>query len=71
MTNGELLIKMFPETQVGDVSGDFIRFTFDGVVGNSVEKKWWNTEYNGNISDIQPEINQWIPVSENGDKEDG
>ena len=71
MTNGELLVKMFPETQVGDVSGDFISFTFDDVVGNSVEKKWWNTEYNGNISDIQPEINQWIPVSENGDKEDG
>lgn len=54
MTNGELLIKMFPETQVGDVRGDFISFTFDGVVGNSVEKKWWNTEYSWD------EICEWI-----------
>ena len=64
MTNGEVLIKMFPKTQVRDIEGsDFFDFTLDGIVGHSIEKRWWNVEWDGDISDIQPKIEQWIPIT--------
>ncbi len=46
ITNGEKLIEIFPEIEVRGVSeSEFITFTFDHVVGNAVERRWWNAPY--------------------------
>lgn len=45
-TNGDVIKVLFPNIQIREVCNDeLIEFTFDGVVGTSVLKKWWNSPY--------------------------
>ena len=46
-TKGEVLKQIFPKLETRDIGGDFITFTLDGIVGSTVEKKWWNSPYEG------------------------
>lgn len=45
-TNGDMIKAMFPNVKVrcSDI-GDFITYTIDGIVGNTVEIAWWNAPY--------------------------
>lgn len=47
ITNGEKLMEVFPDIELQDEmpESDFIRFTFDHVVGNAVERRWWDAPY--------------------------
>lgn len=44
-TNGDVIKALFPNVKTRDNSGDFITYTFDGIVGTMVEKAWWNAPY--------------------------
>lgn len=44
-TKGEVLKQIFPQLETRDRGGDFISFTLDGIVGSTVEKKWWDAPY--------------------------
>lgn len=46
-TKGEVLKLVFPQLETRDRGGDFITFTLDGIVGSTVEKKWWDAPYEG------------------------
>ena len=47
-TNGDVIRSLFPNTQVRNhVGTDFIEYTLDGIVGNTVGKKWWDAKYKG------------------------
>ena len=48
ITNGKKLMEVFPEIELRDnPKSEFITFTFDHVVGNAVERRWWNAPYKG------------------------
>ena len=49
VTNGDVIKTLFPNTKVRiyDAESDFIEYTLDGIVGNTVEKKWWDAKYKG------------------------
>ena len=44
-TKGEVLKQIFPQLKTRGIGGDFISFTLDGIVGSTVEKKWWDSLY--------------------------
>lgn len=44
-TKGEVLKQIFPKLETRDRGGDFITFTLNGIVGSTVEKKWWDSPY--------------------------
>lgn len=52
-TNGDAIKVIFPNVKVRycNNSSDFITYTFDGIVGNTVEKAWWNAPYKGGWED--------------------
>ena len=47
ITNGEKLMEVFPNIELKDEmpESEFITFTFDHVVCNAVERRWWNAPY--------------------------
>lgn len=44
-TNEDVIKVIFSNVKTRDNSDDFITYTFDGIVGNMVEKAWWNALY--------------------------
>lgn len=46
LTNGEMLIKLFPNIQIRETdNNEYISYTLDGLIGNAVTKEWWNASY--------------------------
>lgn len=44
-TNGDVIKAIFPNVKTRDNSDDFITYTFDDIVGITIEKAWWNAPY--------------------------
>lgn len=48
ISNGQMLIKTFPDIQIRDkinYNSDFIEISLDGIVGWALSKQWWNAPY--------------------------
>lgn len=43
-TNEELLKALFPRLETRYYGTDFISFSFDGIIGNTISKNWWYSQ---------------------------
>ena len=44
-TNGDVITNIFSTAEVRYPNEDFVELTLDGIIGITVERKWWDSQY--------------------------